>query len=77
MAISPTQRQTLNGLLGGGPATVGFTRFDPALGTLTGMTLAVTTTVSGTVSVENLDLASVDVAAGLPASLQLKVFDPF
>ena len=35
MALSPTQRQTLSGLLGGGSATVGFTRFDPALGTLT------------------------------------------
>lgn len=76
MALSPTQKQTLTELLSGSGPGIVFTRFDPALGTLTGVTLAVTTTVSGTVSLENLDLAPVELAAGLPVALAVISFIP-
>jgi hypothetical protein len=77
MAQTATQKHTLTGLLGGGTATTHLSQFDPALGTLTGVTLAVTTTVAGAVAVENLDLGPVELAAGLPASLSVYSYQPF
>ncbi len=75
MAQSPTQKQTLTGLESGAAAGLFFTMFDPALGTLNGVTLSVTTTVSGSVAVENLDLAPVQLSAGLQGSLLL--YNPY
>lgn len=69
MALSPTQRQDFALSSFFDAPWLAFAQFDPALGTLSGVTVAVTTVASGSVSVENLDAGPVTVQAGLPVSV--------